>query len=90
LVTVDQLFSWNKIWEQYKDLDKIVFEISKFWNNLRLFKERWEAIYKKIKSNNEAIEKFDKSVKKVVDGGEEIKNREKPLLEKLSESSEEK
>ena len=80
LVTVDQLLSWNKIWEQYRDLDKITSEISKFWNNLRLFEERWEKIYRMIKSSNKAIEELDTSARKLIEGGEKIKNRENSLL----------
>jgi DNA recombination protein RmuC len=91
LVTIDHLLSSNKILEQYKDLEKITAEISKFWNNLRLFGERWEVIYKMIKSSNKAIENLDTSARKLIGDGEKIKNREKPLLEKLPEKlSEEK
>ena len=85
LVTVDQLLSWNKIWEQYKDLDKITSEISKFWNNLRLFKERWEKIYGMIKSSNKAIEELNTSTRKLIESGEKIKNGEDSLLKKPPE-----
>ena len=83
LVTVDQLLSWNKIWEQYKDLDKITSEINKFWNNLRLFEQRWEKIYRMIKSSNKAIEELDTSTRKLIEGGEKIRDRENALLEKI-------
>jgi DNA recombination protein RmuC len=85
LVTVDQLLSWVKIWEQYKDLDKITSEIGKFLNNLRLFKERWEVIYKMIKSSNKAIENLDTSTRKLIEGGEKIKDRENSLSKELPE-----
>jgi len=88
LVTVDQLLSWNKIWEQYKDLDKITSEIGKFWNNLRLFEERWEKIYKMIKSSNKAIEELNTSTRKLIEGGEKIRDRENTLLEKLPKEEE--
>jgi hypothetical protein len=67
-------------------------EIGKFWDNLRRFKERWETIYKMIKSSNKAIENLDISTRKLIEDGEKIKNRERSLLEKekLSESSKEK
>lgn len=89
LVTVDQLLSWNKIWEQYKDLDKITAEIGKFWNNFRLFKERWEKIVKNIKSNDEAIRNLDISTRKLIEDGERIKNRENASLNKIADSIEE-
>lgn len=85
LVFIDQLLLWNKTWEQYKDLDKITSEITRFWENLGLFKERWEAIYKTIQSNNKAIEKLNISTRKLIEGGERIKNRESSLLEKIYE-----
>jgi DNA recombination protein RmuC len=80
LVIIDQLRLWNKIWEQYKDLDKITSEISKFWGNLKLFKERWEKIVKTVESNNEAIRKFNISARKLIEDGEKIKNRDNILL----------
>jgi len=80
LVIIDQLRLWNKIWEQYKDLDKITSEISKFWGNLKLFKERWEKIVKTVESNNEAIRKFNISARKLIEDGEKIKNRDNTLL----------
>lgn len=83
LVIIDQLLLWNKTWEQYKNLDKITFEISKFWDNLKLFKERWDKIIKTIDSNYEAIRKFNISTRKLIEDGEKIKNRESDLLEKL-------
>ena len=82
LVIIDQLRLWNKIWEQYKDLDKITSEISKFWGNLKLFKERWEKIVKTVESNSEAIRKFNISARKLIEEGEKIKNREDSLLKK--------
>lgn len=82
LVIVDQLRLWNKTWEQYKDLDKTTAEIRKFWDNLKLFKERWEKIVKTTETNNENIRKFNISVRKLVEEGERIKNRENNLLEK--------
>lgn len=85
LVIIDQLLLWNKTWEQYKNLDKITSEIGKFWENLKLFKERWDKIMKAIDSNNEAIRKFNISTRKLIEDGEKIKNRESGLLEKLPE-----
>lgn len=85
LVIIDQLLLWNKKWEQYRDLDKITSEIGKFWNNLRIFKEKWEMIYKSIKSINDKSEKLNTSTQKLIEGGEKIKNRESSLLEKNPE-----
>jgi len=82
LVIVDQLRLWNETWEQYKNLDKITAEISKFWSNLKLFKERWEKIIKTIESNNENIRKFNISARKLIEEGERIRDRESVLLEK--------
>ena len=82
LVIVDQLRLWNKTWEQYKDLDQITAELSKFWDNLKHFKERWDKIVKAIETNNENIRKLNISTQKLIDGGERIKNRENNLLEK--------
>jgi DNA anti-recombination protein RmuC len=81
LVIIDQLRSWNKTWEQYKELDKITSDIAKFWDNLELFKKRWEKIIQTIESNNENIRKFNISTKKLIEGGEKIKNRENTLSE---------
>jgi hypothetical protein len=61
-------------------LDKITSEISKFWGNLKLFKERWEKIVKTVESNNEAIRKFNISARKLIEDGEKIKNRDNTLL----------
>lgn len=35
-----------------------------------------------IKSSNKAIENLDTSTRRLIEDGEKIKNREKPLLEK--------
>ncbi|RHZ36221.1 DNA recombination protein RmuC [endosymbiont GvMRE of Glomus versiforme] len=85
LVIIDQLQLWNKIWEQYKDLDKITSEITKFWDNLKLFKERWDKIVKAIETNNEAIRKLNISTRKLIEGGERIKNRESASLELITD-----
>lgn len=82
LVIVDQLRLWNETWEQYKNLDKIISEISKFWGNLKLFKDRWDKIIKTIESNNENIRKFNISARKLIEDGERIRDRESALLEK--------
>ena len=79
LIIIDQLRSWNKTWEQYKELDKITSDIAKFWDNLELFKKRWDKIVKTIESNNENIRQFNISTKKLIEGGEKIKDRENNL-----------
>ena len=79
LIIIDQLRSWNKTWEQYKELDKITSDIAKFWDNLELFKKRWDKIVKTIESNNENIRQFNISTKKLIEGGEKIKDRENTL-----------
>jgi DNA recombination protein RmuC len=84
LVIIDQLQSWNKIWQQYKELDKITAEIGKFWDNFRLFKERWDKIVRTIESNNEAVRKFNISIRKLIEEGERIKNRENVSLESVT------
>jgi hypothetical protein len=67
-------------------LDKITSEIGIFWDNLKLFKERWEKIVKATESNNEAIRKLNISTRKLIEEGEKIKNRENVSPEKLFES----
>jgi len=83
LVIIDQIKSWNKNWEQSKNLNKIISEIAKFWNDLRRFQERWDKIVKSIESNNENIRQFNISVKKIVETGEKIRDRESTLLKVL-------
>jgi len=94
LVYIDQVRLWNETWEQYKNLDKITSEIVKFWNNLRLFKERWEKIVETVESNNEktlkAIKEFNTSTRKLIETGEKIKDRESALLKNFPKDALEK
>ncbi|CAI2198104.1 2722_t:CDS:2, partial [Funneliformis geosporum] len=75
---------------EYKDLDKITAEISKFWDNFRLFKERWDKVVKSVESNNETIRKFNISTRKLIEDGEKIKNRESTSLKSVAKNQEKK
>jgi DNA anti-recombination protein RmuC len=84
-VFINHILWANKTWEQYKNVDRIISELDKFWEDLGRFRERWAKILKLTNDHHEAINKFDLTTNKLIKHGEKIKKGENDLLKAKTE-----
>lgn len=79
-VVINQILWANKTWEQYKNVDRIILELDKFWEELARFRERWEKVLKLTSDHYEAVKKFNITTDKLAKCGEKIRKGESLLV----------
>jgi len=83
-IIINQILWATKTWAEYRNLDIVLLELRKFWEEMVRFQDRWEKIRENVLKNNKLTADFDITVGKIIKQAEGIKKHEQKI-EKKSE-----
>jgi DNA anti-recombination protein RmuC len=87
-IIINQILWATKTWQEYRNLDKVVLELRKFWEELIRFQERWVKVKESTLKNNNLLNEFDITVNKLIKQANNLKKQEQSNKILVNSSSE--